>query len=283
MKALLKHHFNAWGYQAFKYLVYLLLAYNLVLFYQEESTAAVVTFAAGFTLSNFVEAFSATVDTAAWVLLLLLFELETYTIEDEQITGWTKRAMHGFRIFCYFFIVYAFYGYMVKLGLTFNFSDVQFSDLCTISGDFKYMETLNEYIQLTQQNCSDYGYNATSYLSHDSLSILSSKEDLFWTQALAWVDVINAAAWLVVVLMLEYDVRVQLGKYSSAFWQKYSKVIKSSVYLILFVASVYWGFEGTFVDFWDSFLWLVAFFLIELNIFEWQAEVSEKKQTVLTN
>ncbi|WNC68869.1 hypothetical protein RI845_01645 [Thalassotalea nanhaiensis] len=278
MKAIIKHHFDAWGYQAFKYLIYLLLAYNLVLFYQEESLASEVTFAAGFSLANIVEAFSATVDTAAWVLLLLLFELETYTIEDEQITGWTKRAMHGFRVFCYFFIVYALYGYIVKLGLTFNFSTSDITDLCSINGDWKYMETLNEYVQISKQNCADYALTNGHFLTHGKFNVISNADDLFMTQALAWVDVINATAWLVVVMMLEYDVRVQLGQYSSLFWEKYSRVMKGSVYLVLFVASVYWGFEGNFVDFWDSFLWLVAFFLIELNIFEWQADIAEEKQ-----
>jgi hypothetical protein len=38
------------------------------------------------------------------------------------------------------------------------------------------------------------------------------------------------------------------------------------------LAAVYWGFEGDFVDFWDAFLWLVAFFFIELNVVEWRQE-----------
>jgi hypothetical protein len=36
--------------------------------------------------------------------------------------------------------------------------------------------------------------------------------------------------------------------------------------------AVYWGFEGDFVDFWDAFLWLVAFFFIEMNVVEWRRE-----------
>jgi hypothetical protein len=36
--------------------------------------------------------------------------------------------------------------------------------------------------------------------------------------------------------------------------------------------AIYWGFDGDFVDFWDAFLWLVAFFFIELNVVEWRHE-----------
>jgi hypothetical protein len=32
------------------------------------------------------------------------------------------------------------------------------------------------------------------------------------------------------------------------------------------------------VDFWDAFLWLVAFVFIEMNIFQWQREVRELEQ-----
>ena len=41
--------------------------------------------------------------------------------------------------------------------------------------------------------------------------------------------------------------------------------------------AAYWGFEGTFLDFWDAFLWLVAFIFIELNIFQWHEEAEDEK------
>jgi hypothetical protein len=53
---------------------------------------------------------------------------------------------------------------------------------------------------------------------------------------------------------------------------KVSNVVKFVLYSILLVAAVYWGLKGDFVDFWDAFLWLVAFVFIELNVFEWRAE-----------
>ena len=56
-----------------------------------------------------------------------------------------------------------------------------------------------------------------------------------------------------------------------------NKYLKGIFYFILFVAATYWGFEGSFLDFWDAFLWLVAFIFIELNIFQWHEEVEEEK------
>ena len=54
-----------------------------------------------------------------------------------------------------------------------------------------------------------------------------------------------------------------------------SNLSKYILYSILFLAAVYWGVKGDFVDFWDAFLWLVAFVFIELNVFEWRQESEE--------
>ena len=56
-----------------------------------------------------------------------------------------------------------------------------------------------------------------------------------------------------------------------------SNIIKFVLYSMLFVAAVYWGFKGDFVDFWDAFLWLVAFFFIEMNVVEWRKEDRENE------
>jgi hypothetical protein len=74
-------------FRAFKYAIYCLLAWNLFLFFQEDFAASANTFGDTVTWRNVVEAYSATIDTAAWVVLLLLFELETAVIPDEKLKG----------------------------------------------------------------------------------------------------------------------------------------------------------------------------------------------------
>ena len=94
---------------------------------------------------------------------------------------------------------------------------------------------------------------------------------------LAWVDVINAAVWLLVVLVLETDVRLQEKNRFEGLALRASNITKVILYAILFVAAVYWGFYGDFVDFWDAFLWLLAFFFIEMNVVEWRQEELEEQ------
>ena len=69
-------------YTAFKYTVYLLLAVDTVLFFQEDLAASAAIFGGSVSWHNVVEAFTAAIDTAAWLVLLLLFELETVELVD---------------------------------------------------------------------------------------------------------------------------------------------------------------------------------------------------------
>jgi hypothetical protein len=56
----------------------------------EETGSLQHTFTGGITLGQFVQVFAATIDTAAWVVLLLLFELETSVLDDRRIRGGVK-------------------------------------------------------------------------------------------------------------------------------------------------------------------------------------------------
>ena len=75
-----------------------------------------------------------------------------------------------------------------------------------------------------------------------------------------------------VVLVLEIDVRLQEHDKLQGTALQVSNALKYILYSILMLALVYWGIDGDFVDSWDAFLWLLAFFFIELNVVEWRLE-----------
>ena len=72
-------------------------------------------FADGIILAEVIEGFAASIDTAAWVILLLMFELETCGLDDRYFTRRTTWTLHGLRAASYVAIIYAFYGYFSKL------------------------------------------------------------------------------------------------------------------------------------------------------------------------
>ncbi|MGB5256667.1 MAG: hypothetical protein WBN44_05390 [Woeseiaceae bacterium] len=260
-------------FQFFKYAVYLLLAMNIYWFYAEESTAAVLQFANGVSAVDLIEAFSATIDTAAWVVLLLMFELETYVLEDRQFTKRVTWSLHGLRAICYAFIVYAFYGYIQNMTFLYETTALaDISDLCQLlPADWSWAVTLDEYAAITAANCASLSDASVFYQFNDMAAVVDA-QGLKEIRYLAWVDVINAAVWLLVVLVLEIDVRLQEHNRFEGIALKLSNAAKTALYSVLLLAAVYWGLKGDFVDFWDAFLWLVAFVFIELNVFEWRQE-----------
>lgn len=79
-------------FRFFKYAIYALLAYNAVLFFGEDLVASAETYSDTVTWRNVIEAYSASIDTTAWVVLLLLFELETAILPDHLLKGPLKWA-----------------------------------------------------------------------------------------------------------------------------------------------------------------------------------------------
>lgn len=260
----------------FKYTVYVLLAMNIYWFYIEEAAAAVLQFSDGIDASRFIEAYSATIDTAAWVVLLLLFELETYVLEDRHFTRPVTLSLHGLRAICYALIVYAFFGYIANLNFHYAMRLVDgVSSACALLPDaWSWAVTLDEYTQITAANCSSLAAGGPLY-QFDDMQAIVDQAGLTEIRRLAWVDVINAAVWLLVVLVLEIDVRLQEHDRLQGLALHASSGAKFVLYSILLLAAIYWGVKGDFVDFWDAFLWLVAFVFIELNIFEWRHEEME--------
>jgi len=259
-------------YRVFKYSIYFLLAYDAWLFFLADFAASAQTFSGGITWRNVVEAYSATFDTLAWVVLLLMFELETAVISDDALKGSLMWLLSGLRFICYVFISYSFYGYAVKYGLVTNLVAVDIADICSLLGsDFTYVSTLDDYLPLTPEVCSQ--MNGQSIQQIAGTHIIGAPPQLELAKWLAVTDIINAGDWLVVVVILEIEVWLQLKNLLNGGLMAINKVVKSVLYTILFGCAVYWGIDGDFLDFWDAFLWLVAFIFIEMNIFEWREEI----------
>jgi hypothetical protein len=206
-----------------------------------------------------------------------MFELETYILEDRHFTRRVTWALHLLRAICYALIVRSFFGYIQTLT---SVNDVGVmagvAELCTLVAEgWSYSHDIEEYTALTAANCTTFS-TATLFLYFaDARAVVdvAGHAAIVW---LAWVDVINAGVWLLVVLVLEVDVyRQERNRYEGAIL-RISKVSKFVLYAILFIAAVYWGIYGDFVDFWDAFLWLLAFFFIEMNVVEWRKETKEE-------
>ncbi len=267
-------------FRFFKYSIYALLAYNASLFFGEDLAASAEIFGENISWRNVIEAYSATFDTVAWVVLLLLFELETAVIPDHLLKGGFKWLLKGLGGLAYFFIVYSFYGYCVKYGVVSNLVPFNVADVCSLIGsEFTWVNGLDDYLPLDQASCT--ALNGQALVQIVGTGIIGTQAALVDATRLAIIDIINASDWLIIVGLLEIEVYLQLRDKLTSKMMITFKYSKGFLYIILFFCAVYWGFEGSFLDFWDAFLWLLAFIFIELNIFQWHSETEEEKEQVL--
>lgn len=266
-------------FQLFKYIIYLLLAVNVYLFFNEEFSATSFRFENGVSLSEIIVAYSATIDTATWVVLLIMFEFETYVIPDEKLKGKLMWFLNGVSVLCYIIIVYSFYAYIQKYLWTLDFQLLpDINSICNFKGQSWLLE-LDFFEEITNDNCATLS-SATEFYGIPEQHIITDQASLQLTKNLALNDVINAAAWLLVVLVLEVDVWMQTYSILKNKIYKLNYALKVIAYSTLLLAAIYWGYTGKGLDFWDAFLWVVAFLFIEMNLFKWQHETEEELEEV---
>lgn len=263
------------AYQWLKYAVYLALLANVFLFLREEidSAGALNTSVTGFV--SFFQIFSTTIDTAAWLALLIFFELETYVLSDNTLRGGTGRLIHLTRLLCLATISVACFGYFAEFVELMGTYAITASNCASIDGSWSVLINLDKFAPLDSDPCVNGEWVAlTSYER-----VIASPESYQRAVLLAAIDFINSAAWILVVIVLEIEVRSVLASSAPTRYAfSASRVIspaKRLLYFILFAAAVYWGFEDDFLDFWDAVLWLFAFFVIERNVVTWRQEASE--------
>ena len=256
-------------FQWIKYAVYLALLNNVYLFLVEEIESASALNTSVTSFASVFQIFSTTIDTAAWLVLLIFFELETYVLSDQTLRGLAGRLIRLTRVVCLATICFACWVYFAEFyGLL---ASEPLDPLLCVSVDdsWSLLKDLDQYEPLAINVCSEGDWVVlTSYER-----VLAAPELLQSAIWLAATDFINAAAWILVVLVLEVEVRSVLAlrnQSPSAGGSIY--LLKILLYVVLFAAAVYWGFEGEFLDFWDAILWLFAFFVIERNVASWREE-----------
>jgi len=261
---------NSW-FQLFKYALYVFIAVDVVLFFLADYKATSHTFRDGVSWAQLTDAYATTIDSAAWLVLLLMFELETYVIPDEKMGIKTRWVINIVGAACFVLIVKAFLGYCDKYIVLGAYSAASFDTACNAVGIAQsYALEFDEYLKLTAANCA--AVHGNDWYLHESNSILASAEMLERMKALGLTDVVNAGTWLLVVIVLQIDVLLQIHGSLSEKLYRYTIYIKALLYLVLFMAAVYWGYLSALLDFWDALLWIIAFFFIELNLFQWNEE-----------
>ncbi len=259
-------------YTLFKYALYALLVVDCGWFMREDFDSARHLMVSPIDWPLLGATLAQTIDTWAWLSLLLLFELETGVWAAATIIGRRRTLLHASRAVCYGFVIYACTGYVRKLALFFGSVPWPGADnLCAIAGhDYAFVISLDNYDAITARNCATLGPSA-GLLQIEGTRLLGTAGSIANARWLALTDVLNAVAWLLVAAVLELEVWVNVFFRRRNWLHSLHLGIKLILYATLAAAALYWWSAGTFLDFWDASLWIVAFAFIEMNVFRWGA------------
>ena len=256
----------------FKWTIYLLLLGNTLYFLQEDLLSLTALYEGQVTWGNVAQVFSAFMDTLGWLILLLVFEFETAIIPDEYLHGPLNWLLLAIKVICYFFIVSAFFGYIAEYMTFQDILEFGSANVCELAGQgWNYVLWLDEYPVLDATACLSLQGQELFRVAGSEL--IGTADAIAHAQRLTIIDVINAGTWLVIVALLEVEVRLQINETLTDRTIQLLAWSKGFFYLLLVVCAIWWMVDGEFVDYWDAILWLVAFIFIELNIFQWHEEV----------
>jgi len=263
--------------QAVKWSVYLLLIINFGFYFIEDARRAAYTLHAGSTFLDLTGAFATTIDESAWFLLLAMFEIETYIVDDKNWKGWVSNTVHGVRIFCFLLIAHTIYAFVIVV------SDVQptvvvegVSDLCQMSNDeVSYVYNL-EYTDIDENSCGELS-GATEFYRVGNDPVISDLEGLNLERDLAWADLAEVILWLLVLLAIELVVRLQSRGIARSRAISYANTGKYVFYTALIGLGVYWATLSHWLYLWDELVWIGGFAAIEMNLSEWRDEIEEQQ------
>lgn len=262
-------------FNIFKYSVFALLGLNAVQYFLQDYAASQQVFGAELQWSQVVEAYAVTIDTLSWIMLLFMFDLETSVLSRDilkkpEIT-W---IIGGIKALCYGFIVYALYGYIIRLLGILAFEPSEILDLCAhLSDDLVFMNSLDLFSTVDAENCASLVSGDTLYRD-PAKNRIADINTLSASQDLALTDAINASTWILIVIILEADDWIKSRFETDVRLAMALNFAKVTLYSFLLGCAIFWGFSGVFLDFWDAFLWIVAFAFIELNVFDYRDKTS---------
>jgi hypothetical protein len=259
--------------QIIKYSVYSWLVVDFGFYMTDDYLAYRAALPENALLADIVQQFSTSIDMAAWLGLVFLFELETYALPDEAFRGWVPKALHGARLICYISIGYAAFGYTAETLENYVVSEVTgVTNICELADQGISLQTdVITYREITSANCKELSDDSRFYHIADEVSVVdaSTLQHIRW---MGWVDVVNAIVWILVVLLIELEVWLQAADRFSSLALTVARQTKSFLYLILILNGFIWAFTQYWLYAWDAFLWIFGFWAIELNLAEWERD-----------
>ena len=260
-----------------KLVVYSLLLFNFVFYVRDDWIIAGHTLHSGSTFLQWTSAYNTTIDESAWLLLLLLFEMETHLLAGRDLSRAHEIISLIIRLCCYVVLAHTPYAYAMTV---YDLSQAPIiegvTDLCQLADqNLSYAYNL-VYTKITDGNCSELS-TASQFFFNDPPDHLIVQDEmaLALERRSALVDLVESITWLLILLSIEVVVWLQDKDITGGLLIKSANMAKVLLYSLLWFAIGYWIYLGHYMFAWDEFVWIVGFVAIEMNVVERRKDVKE--------
>ena len=261
--------------------VLLLANFGFYLFEDWSRTSFSLTDAASF--YDWVREFNTSLDEVAWFTLLLIFELETYVLDE---SGWSPGLAEI--VLLIKLITFCLIGHTLYVNFTAlteilgPVSASAVSDLCELTDTGRSWLFNLDYTLITSETC-DVLPQAPQYWEIPGEPVVTSSAGLDLARTLAWCDFIETAAWLCVGAAMEAAIRITDRGVTSGYAVTALGWLKFGLYALILALGIYWAYCGHWVYLWDEFLWIFGFAFLEVNLDGWRDEIDNEVPDDLSN
>jgi hypothetical protein len=260
--------------QWIKLVVYTLLLVNFGHYLLNDLEQTRHTYHSGWQWHDWTASFATSLDELAWFLLLFLLELETYLLSDDAFTRARVMWMNILRVVCYLAIahtVIAFSDYLVDLMRAPHYTG---TTLCEFANQGLSFTRNLVYWELDARNCASLSADTQFYIFSQGQAI-SDAVGMQIEMELAWADVIEVIAWLLILLMIELQIKLQDRGFSNGAMLFWARNVKRLFYVLLWLIAAYWAYRGHWIFTWDEAMWILGFMAIGMNLSDWRQEIVE--------
>ncbi len=255
--------------QRLKWAIYALLFFDFLIYLYQDIESARYALDANSSLLEWLAAYVTSIDLVAWFTLILLFELETYVRPGRAWEGATKWVVQWIRLVCYLAILHTTFANVVALAEFRNPARLPASaDVCAFAGDWSLLRN-RAYLEIDSENCRTIGRGPEFFALSDDF-VLTDREGLAEGTTLAWTDLAESVAWLLIVLLTEAAVR--LARTGPAHRPQTVGILRLKIvlYLTIVAIALFWGSKAQILYLWDELVWILGFLVIDWNLRDWQ-------------
>ncbi len=264
------------AYLWIKAALYALLLANFGYYLAEDwlRTSFLLTDASSF--YDWIREFNTSLDEVAWFTLLLIFELETYVLDE---SGWSRnvaRVVFLIKLTTFCLIGHTLYVNFTALAEILGPASASaVSDLCDLTNTGRSWLFNLDYTLISSETCDGLP-QLPQYWEIPGEPVITSPAGLDLARRLAWCDFMETAAWLSVGASMEAAIRITQRGVTSGGAVRALNWLKFGLYALILALGVCWAYYGHWVYLWDELLWIFGFAFLEVNLDGWRDEIDNE-------